>query len=1022
MPARMPGVSLTGRRLSHYAVGDEISHGGMGVVYRATDTRLGRDVALKVLSPDVGGTPEAHKRFIREARAASALEHPHIAAIHDIGEDDGISFIAMELVHGQSLDLLVARGPIPPSRALELAIEVAEALAHAHAHGVIHRDVKPANVMVTSEGHVKMIDFGLAKLAAGEASADTRSTLVTAAGVVMGTMSYVSPEQARAEPVDARSDIFSFGVMLYELLAGVLPFRGQSSLEILDSVLRAPTPALPIKGLAPGDLASVELNRIVAKCLEKDATARYQSMADLLVDLRAARRRLESGVLPPPAGAAATAPPAAWPRQRVTMAFAAAALLLAIAGAWLWQRQREPDTAVSVGGDRPSMAVMYFENNTGESSLDWLRIGLTDMLVTDLSQSPDVDVLSTDRLAQILRDMKRGDDRVISADVLQEVARRARVQTVLVGSFVKAGDAIRINLKVQDAGSGRIVASERGDAQTEAALFPTMDDLTRRLKARFMRPAVAATPILNRPGATSAGGTGPFDKDLKDVTTASIEAYRLYAEGNALHYQLREEEALPFLQKAVAVDPAFALAHAKMAVIAGNLGRSRERSEHAARALQHLDRLTEQERLYIQAYAASGSPTTMQEAIDTYERVVARYPRHGASRNNVAALYALREQFDDAIRHYRALFDGGYEFPGVASGLALSYLSLGRGPEALAVYDEFMARSPAAPQGPSGRGFALLWVGRYDEARAAFDRALALRPGHLAAEQGRAAAALLADQWEAASTELRAMQASDSAGTRASGMKLQALAALFRGRSAEALRLFERTAALEGGASGSDESSTTRALMATVLLDRGQTREALAMAERGVAEARGGGSAFANTGLAAIAAERLGQPAVAARGFAALEEWFTQVRSPRLQRLTALARGRVALDAGDLNRAVAELERADASTPPGGTPFLFWGTPELQPQVWSALGTAHLRAGRLDQARQNFERVADSGARHLLAPVVYVESLYQLGHIAERQGDSVKAREHYTRFLSYWKDGDLRRDWVAEAQRKTAAH
>ncbi len=1019
----MPGVSLTGRRLSHYAVGDEISHGGMGVVYRATDTRLGRDVALKVLSPDVAGTPEARKRFVREARAASALEHPHIAAIHDIGEEDGVSFIAMELVHGQSLDLLVARGPLSPSRALELAIEVAEALAHAHAHGVVHRDVKPGNVMVTVEGHVKMIDFGLAKLAAGEAGADTRSTLVTAAGVVMGTMSYVSPEQARAEPVDARSDIFSFGVLLYELLAGVLPFRGQSSLEILDSVLRAPTPALPIKGLAPGDLASVELNRVVAKCLEKDAAARYQSMADLLVDLRAARRRLESGVLSPPAGAAATAttPPAAWPRQRVTMAFAAAALLLAIAGAWLWQRQSEPATAVSVGGDRPAVAVMYFENNTGESSLDWLRIGLTDMLVTDLSQSPDVDVLSTDRLAQILRDMKRGDDRVISADILQEVARRARVQTILVGSYVKAGDAIRINLKVQDAGSGRIVASERGDAQTEAALFPAMDDLTRRLKARFMRPAVTATPILNRPGATAAGGTESFDKDLKDVTTSSIEAYRLYAEGNALHYQLREEEALPFLQKAVAVDPAFALAHVKMAVIAGNLGRSRERDEHAARALQHLDRLTEQERLYIQAYAASGSPTTIQVAIDTYERVVARYPRHGASRNNVASLYAIREQFDDAIRHYRVLFDGGYEFPGVATGLALSYLSLGRGPEALAVYDEYMARSPASPQGPSGRGFALLWVGRYDEARAAFDRALALRPSHLEAEQGRAAAALLADQWETANAELRAMQTSDSASTRASSVKLQALAALFRGRSAEALRLYERTAALEGGASGSNESSATRALMAMVLLDRGQTREALTMAERGVAEARGGPSAFANTGLAAIAAERIGQPAVAAKGFATLEEWFTRVRSPRIQRLTALVRGRVALDAGDLDRAVAELERADASMPPGGTPLLFWGTPELQPQVWSALGTAHLRAGRLDQARQNFERVAGSGARHLLAPVVYVESLYQLGQIAERQGDIGQAREHYARFLSYWADGDLRRDWVADAQKKIAA-
>jgi eukaryotic-like serine/threonine-protein kinase len=281
-----------GYRLGSYEIVTPLGAGGMGEVYRARDTRLHRDVALKILPAALVIDPARHERFVREARAASALEHPHIAVVHDIGEAEGVTFIAMELVRGEPLSDLVARSPLPPERALDLAIEIAEALARAHDVGIVHRDLKPANVMVTTEGHAKIIDFGLAKLvdALGGESRETVARQVTESGIVLGTVSYMSPEQAEGAPVDHRSDVFSFGIVLYEMLAGRRPFAGRTTIDTLHAILNAPTPPLP-ESLGP---APADLQRIIDKCLAKPPNERYQGMRDAVVDLRAARRRLAS--------------------------------------------------------------------------------------------------------------------------------------------------------------------------------------------------------------------------------------------------------------------------------------------------------------------------------------------------------------------------------------------------------------------------------------------------------------------------------------------------------------------------------------------------------------------------------------------------------------------------------------------------------------------------------------------------------------------------------------------------------
>ncbi|HEX6164262.1 MAG TPA: protein kinase, partial [Vicinamibacterales bacterium] len=690
----------------------------MGIVYRATDTRLNRDVALKVLPAELTSDRDRRDRFIREARAASALEHPNIAVIHDVGEVDGVSFIAMELIRGDKLGAAIHNGQLAanPSRALDIAIEIAEALARAHSQGIVHRDMKPANVMLTEDGHAKVIDFGLAKLIA-PVDGDTVTAAATDPKLVLGTVAYMAPEQARGGTIDHRTDIFSFGILLYEMFGRTLPFKGTSSIETMHAILHEPAAPLRLQGMPP--VAAAEVQRIIEKCLAKDPEARYQGMKDLVVDLRTARRRLDSD-----ASLAATmpiAPAAAKPGKSPLLFAAATVALLAVGGYWLWN-SRQPQVAEATGS-RPSVAVMYFENNTGDKEMDWLRTGLTDMLVTDLSQSPDVEVLSTDRLVQILGSMQKLDDRVVSFDTVQEVAKRAGVKHVMLGSYIKAGDAIRINLKLQEASTGKIISTERVDAANEASLFPTMDDLTRRLKAQFAAPAGGAVArLFNRPGAVPV----VLDRDLKDVTTSSVEAYRAYAAGIELHQRGRPVDAIPHFQRAVELDPDFALAYVKMAVASGNIGRSNDRDAFAKKAMDLTSRLTPRERYYIEGYYYSSRIEDTSRGIEAYSKAVEMYPDHSASRTNLALLYLRTDQVEKCIEHYAILRERGFEFPGAVGNMSACYTAAGSDAEAINVLREFVERFPDVELGWVNLGLAQMSLNQFDDAERSLKRALEL--------------------------------------------------------------------------------------------------------------------------------------------------------------------------------------------------------------------------------------------------------------------------------------------------------
>jgi serine/threonine protein kinase/tetratricopeptide (TPR) repeat protein len=1011
--------SLVGRTLSHYQIVDEISRGGMGVVYRAIDVRLNREVALKVLPADLVADEDRRSRFVQEAQAASALEHPHIAVIHEIDEADGISLMAMELVRGEKLGDLTARGPIPPGRALELAIQVAEGLARAHDKGIVHRDLKPANVMLTEDGHAKIIDFGLAKLVetlSGDSIGATRLKAETDPGLVLGTVSYMSPEQARGTKVDHRSDIFSFGVLLHEMLTGRPPFRGHTSIDTMHAILHDPVPSLPPFGSGAPAEATHDVQRILDKSLEKDPDQRYQGMRDVVVDLRAARRRLEStGVRPVSVAVAAArvANPTVLAKAQGWLYLGILVLGLVVSGVGSLMKSRDTKPAAASNG-KPSVAVLYFENNTGNPQLDWLRSGLTDMLVTDLSQSPDVEVLSTDRLVQILTDMKRQDDRVVSFDTVQELARRAGVKSVILGSYVKAGETIRINLKLQEASTGRIVSSERVEAAGESNLFPTMDDLTRRVKERF---AIAGrrdptAPLLASPGKNEPAVSG-VDRDLKEVTTSSIEAYRYYAEGVDMHQRGREQEAVPLLEQAVAIDPGFAMALAKLGIVHGNLVHFALSQEYRQRAFEHVDRLTLRERFYIEGlYYASRDRA---KAIEAYRKALELYPDHASARHNLADVYLDLERLQEAIPQLEELRRRGMTFPSTYGNLAQAYAMLGQFEKARGVLDDFIRTNPDSATAYRSLGDVLTAWNKPADAAAAYDRAEALRPGSPFVKEGRWNLLVMADRWteaDAAATQLR--QSSDSFAHWVGAQNLAA-AALYRGHTTEALKLYEAAAAGEG-ARRSPLGAGARGAAGTLLADTGHPAEAMTLARRALEENPSGEGRPDGLFLLARAQSDAGQHTEAARTLDELNSLALTLPGNRGKRLALRLTGVLALNAHDTKRAVQELKQAEALLTANAVP----GPPSDHVPLWFDLGSAYMASGDMREAGARFQRIADSGVLRTSWPTEFVRSLYFLGQVADRQGEHEKARVFYRRFVDYWGDGDMDRDRVADARKKLA--
>ena len=530
--------SILGRAISHYSVLEELGGGGMGVVYKARDTRLGRNVALKFLPDDISGDPQAIERFRREARAASALNHPNICTIHDIGEFEGRPFIAMELLEGQTLKHRIAVKPIEVSELLEIGIQIATGLDAAHSKGIVHRDIKPANIFLVDRGPAKILDFGLAKrtLAHRDVAESVSATFtptqshldkndLTSPGSSMGTTLYMSPEQARGEELDARSDLFSLGVVLYEMATGITPFSAATSALIFDGILHA-TPA-PAKELNPR--LPLALQGILDKTLEKDPDLRSQTAAELRADLKRLKRDLDSG--------------------RKASA----------------EKTASGSEAPAAAARHRSVAVMYFENQSGAKEDEYFRDGITEDIVTELSKIKQLEIFPRSEMLAFR-------DKPVTA---QQVGQQLGAAYVLEGSIRRAGNRVRITAQLVEASTRHSVWAERYDRQLED-VFAIQEEIARSI-AQALR--ITLTP--------------QEEQTIARKPTENPLAYDCYLRGRSYARRENMDYALQMFEQAIQLDPNFALAHAGIAYMCGMIYQVREQNpKWVERGLEACDRAT----------------------------------------------------------------------------------------------------------------------------------------------------------------------------------------------------------------------------------------------------------------------------------------------------------------------------------------------------------------------------------------------------------------------------------------------
>ncbi|MBN1274109.1 MAG: protein kinase [Candidatus Aminicenantes bacterium] len=987
----LKGLSRGAVFAQRYEVIEELGKGGMGKVYKVIDNKINEKIALKILKPEIAADEKTIIRFQNELKLSRKIAHRNVCRMYHLGEEKGTYYITMEYIPGEDLKSSLRRvGPLSPGKAVSITKQICEGLVEAHATGIVHRDLKPHNIMIDSQGNARIMDFGIAR--------SVKNKGITGTGVIIGTPEYMSPEQVERREVDARSDIYSLGIILYEMTTGKVPFEGDTPLNI----------AIKQKTEAPPDPKKInpqlpeKLRNLILKCMEKDRGKRYQTAEAVLQELGRIDQDLPSTQRVVPRRKPLTS-------KEITVKISARRFIipllilciLTLGFFFVWNFFFK-DTTAGFSKDGYSLAVVYFENNTGDSSLDHWRKTLSDLLIADISQSKYVSVLSEDKLFNLLSKMEILDVSRYSSDDLRRIAKETRAEKILTGRYAKAGDNFRIDVVLYDTDTMERMGSERVEKEGEENIFLMVDELTKTLKEKyFLSPEEIDTDV---------------DRNIGTLPSGTREAYRIYNEGNELFNAGNYNASIKRMEKAISIHSGFAEAYRTMALAQLFLGYRIRSRESMAQARKKSGGLSDREKLQIQADASwMGPEKDISKAISLYEKFLSMFPEDRQANTNLGLLYLEMEDWDRALERFEVLEKNKDQAVHPYLGMARAYRAKGDSKKAEKILQYFLENWGENARIRNELALSFFSKGAFDAALAEAKKAAALDASLSQASVLVGDIYCCLGNYSEAEKHYGLLLQSKEAPVRMMGIKRTLSLQLYQGKFRTAVKLAQDGISL-AEESGDAYWKTIFLILSTYVFQRTEKFEAaletIQKAEKSVVDFGDDFLKHEVLHIKGIVYLSNQAPADALKTTNELQTLIKSKESVSRMRYAFHLKGKVEQARMNYIGAIDLFEDAVSRLP---AEYSFSDDHVL---FYFTLAEAYYNRGSFDKAEDWYKKILSLSSGRISYGDLYAISLYRLGTIFQEKGRISDALGYYERFLSVWKYADPGAPGLIDASRR----